>query len=210
MPIHFNIFPLFPQTASISHLNTVDSKKIIKILKKLKWQKTDFSEYYDILGANYVTNNYHILENFPGLEEIFNEHVSLHIKRILKLNTNFKICSAWATRTQPNGFSRLHYHTNSWLSAIYYPEGDPNFKVNFFDYKTEWFKDNPTEYNSFNESAKQFTATKNMLIIFPSSLRHQILPNKSKKDRFSIAFNVMPDGAFNFPSDSQLNITVNK
>ena len=209
MPLHFDIFPLFPQTLSISHLNTVNSKHVLKILKKLPWQKTDFSEYYDVLGGNYVTTNYHILKNFPGLEDIFIEHIDLHIKRILKYRTSFKICSSWGTMTEPNGFSRLHYHTNSWLSAIYYPEGDPNFKVSFGDYKTDWFKDEPIEYNTFNEAAKNFTVTKNMLILFPSSLRHQILPNKSKKNRYSIAFNIMPNGEFNYPSDSQLNLTIN-
>ena len=68
MPLHFDIFPLFPQTLSISHLNTVNSKHVLKILKKLPWQKTDFSEYYDVLGGNYVTTNYHILKNFHQLE----------------------------------------------------------------------------------------------------------------------------------------------
>ena len=48
-----------------------------------------------------------------------------------------------------------------------------------------------------------------MLIIFPSSMRHQILPNKSKKDRYSIAFNIMPKGKFNYPGDSQIDLSIN-
>lgn len=75
----------------------------------------------------------------------------------------------------------MHNHSNSWLSGIYYPEGDKDFKILFLDSNTEWFKDIPIEYNVYNEAAREFTINENMLIIFPSSMRHQILPNASKK-----------------------------
>ena len=84
-----------------------------------------------------------------------------------------------------------------------------NFKILFLDSNTEWFKDIPMEYNLYNEAAREFTINKNMLIIFPSSMRHQILPNASKKDRYSIAFNIMPQGKLNYPGDSQIDLTIN-
>jgi len=210
MSLHFEIFPLFPQTASISHTNKVDNKKIIKELKKLKWKETDYSKKFKMKGKNFVTESFDILSKFKGLEEIFIEHLDLHIKNILKYETGYKIFTCWGTMTEPGGSSRLHYHSNSWLSGIYYPEGDPDFKVNFYDSKTEWFADIPEKYNTFNESVKEFAVNENMLIIFPSSLRHQIAPNNSKKNRYSIAFNLMPNGAYNYTSDSQLNLTINK
>jgi uncharacterized protein (TIGR02466 family) len=209
MPIQFSIFPLFPQTVSVSHLEAVDPTKIIKILKKLDWMKTDFSKEYPMNGNNYVTCSFNILHNFKGLEQMFSEHVSLYIKNVLKYETDFKIYTCWSTKTEPDAYSRLHNHSNSWLSGIYYPEGNKDFKVSFIDSKTEWFKDRPIEYNTYNETVKEFTANKNMLIIFPSSIRHQILPNKSKKDRYSIAFNIMPRGKFNYPGDSQIDLSIN-
>lgn len=209
MSLHFQIFPLFPQTVSISHLTEVDSKKTMNILKKLEWMKTDFSKQFPMKGQNYVTCSFNILSNFKGLEEMFNEHVSLYIKNVLKYETQFKIFTCWATKTEPESYSRLHNHSNSWLSGVYYPEGDKDFKISFMDSKTEWFMDRPIEYNTYNESSKEFTANKNMLIIFPSYLRHQILPNKSKKDRYSIAFNIMPVGQINYPGDSQIDLNIN-
>jgi len=210
MSIHFNIFPLFPQTISISNVNNVDNKKIIKELKKLKWNKTDYSKDFKMQGDNFVSDSFNILPKLKGLEEIFMEHLDLHIKNILRYGTGYKIFTCWGTMTEPGASSRLHYHSNSWLSGIYYPVGDPDFKVSFHDSRTEWFADIPEKYNTFNESYKEFTAKEGMLIIFPSSLRHQICPNNSKKIRYSIAFNVMPNGKFNYTSDSQLNITVDR
>ena len=209
MSFQFNIFPLFPQTISISHLSEVNSKKIIRTLKKLKWNETNFSKQYPMKGSTYVTSSFNILSEFKDVEKTLIEHADLYIKTILKYQFKFKISTSWGTLTNPNAYSAVHNHSNSWLSGIYYPEGDKDFKILFLDSNTEWFKDIPIEYNVYNEAAREFTINENMLIIFPSSMRHQILPNASKKDRYSIAFNIMPQGKLNYPGDSQIDLTIN-
>ena len=34
------------------------------------------------------------------------------------------------------------------------------------------------------------------IILFPSFLNHKVMPNETNKDRYSIAFNIIPKGEF--------------
>ena len=45
-----------------------------------------------------------------------------------------------------------------------------------------------------------------MLVIFPSILAHEILTNTSKKIRYSLALNVIPQGRIYEDTDSELII----
>ena len=64
--------------------------------------------------------------------------------------------------------------------------------------------DNITEFSS-NEVAH--TPSMGQVVFFPSYLTHQISKNRSEEDRFSIAFNILPNGIFGL-HDSTANISV--
>ena len=56
-------------------------------------------------------------------------------------------------------------------------------------------------------SAKEITfdTSDNLLIIFPSYLRHRVMPNNSKETRYSLAFNIFPKGKI---SNDDTEITI--
>ena len=124
----------------------------------------------------------------------------------MKQDTRFKITGSWATKTEPKAHSNMHQHANSWLSAVYYPEGDKSFKIRFHSPKPQLWLDHCKEYNIYNSSNYDLTVEENMLVIFPSVLSHEILTNQSKKTRYSIALNVIPQGTLARGSDSELTI----
>jgi uncharacterized protein (TIGR02466 family) len=105
-------------------------------------------------------------------------------------NINYRIFSSWLTKAEPKTFSDAHSHTNSWLSGVYYPKGDPGFGIKFFYDNSLPFYTQPTEYNMYNSTEWSEFPEDNHLILFFSQLRHKIMPNKSTKDRFSLAFNI--------------------
>ena len=47
----------------------------------------------------------------------------------------------------------------------------------------------------------------NCLVLFFSNMRHNILPNNSKEGRYSLAFNVLPNGSFG-TEDSFLKLNI--
>ena len=142
-----------------------------------------------------ITTDLNILKKYRELNREINKAIDLTLKEILKLkNINYRICTSWLTKTKPRSFSASHIHTNVWLSGIYYPKSDPGFSIKFFNDDMTQFLTIPTEYNIFNSREGVIIPEDNFLILFFSQLRHKIMPNQSKKDRFSLSFNLLPKG----------------
>ena len=167
----------------------------------LKFKEEKFKPISD--ASSLVSKDLNILKKYRELNKEINKAVDATLQEILMLkNINYRIFSSWLTKVEPKGYGDSHRHSNSWLSGIYYPKGDPGFSVKFFlDNKSQFFTD-PIEYNIFNSSHWTVPAEDNLLILFFSQLRHQIMPNKSTEDRFSLAFNLLPKGEFG-KSDSR-------
>ena len=161
----------------------------------LKFKEEKFKPVPNV--PSLISENFNILKKYKELNKEVNKAVDATLKDILMLkNTNYRIFSSWLTKIEPKGFGEPHRHSNSWLSGIYYPKGNPGFSVKFFiDNKSQFFTD-PIEYNIFNSSHWIVPAEDNLLILFFSQLSHQIMPNHSKEDRFSLAFNLLPQGEF--------------
>ena len=154
-------------------------------------------EFKSTEAQSFIGKDINILKKYSELNKEINEAVKETIKKILRLeNTNYRIFSSWLTKTKPQAFSNSHFHTNSWLSGIYYPKHDPGFCVKFFFDNRAQFFTRPIEMNIYNSNECTIVPADNLLILFFSQLRHKIMPNLSKKDRFSLSFNLLPKGEF--------------
>ncbi|ADO99128.1 2OG-Fe(II) oxygenase [Prochlorococcus phage Syn1] len=114
--------------------------------------------------------------------------------------------SSWGTMTPPGGMSNRHSHCNSFWSGVLYLSDDTS-PILFHREKYATIVcdvDAITEYSS-NEVAH--TPSMGQLVFFPSHLTHQVSRNKSNEDRFSIAFNILPNGRFGL-HDSTAEISV--
>jgi uncharacterized protein (TIGR02466 family) len=148
-------------------------------------------------GSSLISENLHILKKYKELNKEINKAIDATIKEILMLkNINYRIFTSWLTKAKPEDFSVSHSHNNSWLSGVYYPVGDPGFSIKFFYDNRSHFYTRPTEYNIYNSGDWVITPKDNFLVLFFSQLRHKIMPNLSKKNRFSLAFNLLPKGEF--------------
>ena len=148
-----------------------------------------------------IGEDFNVLKKYKKLNTEIKKAVDATLKeRLMLRNVNYRIFSSWLTKVEPKGlrqvFGGMHNHSNSWLSGIYYPKGDPGFSVKFYyDNKAAFFTP-PTQPNIFNSTEWNITPADNFLILFFSQLRHRVMPNKSEKDRFSLAFNLLPKGTF--------------
>ena len=159
---------------------------------KFKKEKFKLAE-----GSALISQDLNVLKKYKNLNKEINKAVDATLKDILMLkNINYRIFSSWLTKVGPKTSSYSHNHANSWLSGIYYPKGDPGFSVRFFYDDTRPFYTPPTEYNIYNSKAWTIFPEDNHLILFFSQLRHKVMPNQSTKDRFSLAFNILPKGQF--------------
>jgi len=163
----------------------------------LKFNKEKFKPIEWVGTSSFMSEDLDILKKYETLEKEIRKAVDTTLKEILMLkNINYRIFSSWINKAEPNTFSNSHNHTNSWLSGIYYPKGDPGFSIKFlYDNRTQFYTP-PTEYNMYNSTEWNEFPEDNHLILFFSQLRHKIMPNTSNKDRFSLAFNILPKGQF--------------
>jgi|TARA_R100001530_G_scaffold112812_1_gene79774 uncharacterized protein (TIGR02466 family) len=185
---HLSTIPICSNTLFIYRLD-------IKNDLTLKFKNEKFTSLEG--GSHVISQNLNILKKYKNLNKEINRAIDATLEESLMLkNIKYRIFSSWLTKSEPETFSESHSHSNSWLSGIYYPKGDPGFGVKFFNDITTQFATTPTEYNIYNSAAWTIIPEDNYLILFFSQLRHKIMPNKSTKDRFSLAFNILPKGQF--------------
>jgi uncharacterized protein (TIGR02466 family) len=171
----------------------VDNVSILNFLKNIEYTSINGDEVID----TYISKNLQLFKNLPDLELEINKCFAHVINEILMFDSKFRICNSWASKCPPEGFSASHIHTNTWLTGVYYPMGNPGHQIRLYNDKRPLFQDrDPREYNVFNSHAYTFQAKTNNVLIFHSTMRHKILRNTSDIDRYSIAFNIIPKGDF--------------
>ena len=192
---HLSTIPVCSNALFIYKLDIKDD--LVSRFKKEKFKPIVPKPHTDSL----IGEDLNILKKYKKLNTEIKKAVDTTLKEILMLrNVNYRIFSSWLTKTEPKDltqvFGGMHNHSNSWLSGIYYPKGDPGFSVKFYLPSKGQFFTQPIEWNMFNARSWVITAEDNLLVLFFSQLDHQIMPNESTEERFSLAFNLIPKGKF--------------
>ena len=149
--------------------------------------------------------------NLEGIERIKNE-ISKHIKQYIELiinpledDTEFLITQSWVNIIN-EGFHHKHRHQNSILSGVYYVNTYENCgNIKFHDFSTTRNQFKIAEYNKLNSPEFFIEPVNDKIILFPAEVYHQVAKNNSNKDRYSIAFNIIPTGEIG-EADSKLII----
>jgi len=196
------IEPIFPQAVIGLNKLKVDYNKVLKYIENIEFERTNPSIQKE--AEVYISKNHNILENISDLKNQICNSVKNYLNNIMKLKMDFQFTTSWVTKTFSNGYSQEHKHPNSFLSGVYYPIGNENFKIKFHKEKNIWGTEQ-IEINDLNADWYNFNITENsVLILFPSNLRHSIEKNLSDKIRYSIAFNTLPLGEMG-TGDSKIN-----
>lgn len=164
-----------------------------------------FNTSFNRMINGWMSDNYYILEDDICLDlknEII-KNINLYVRDVLKINPEieFYITNSWVVKHEPNDWSQSHSHKNSILSGVLYLqttedtgnlvlEKEDNF-VNLFPLAI-----NPTftEWNIFNTEEWSIQPKNNMLVLFPSHVKHYVTPNTTNNIRYSLAFNVFLRG----------------
>jgi uncharacterized protein (TIGR02466 family) len=199
----FNTFDIFPVTLYQTNIpkNDVWEHRVIHN----DWQRMGSDDCSITVSRNlFEYEEHNTKDELNTLKNLILNHVHKFAYEHYQISreTKFKISSSWGVKLEPGEFvSRYHYHSNSFLSAVYYfnriencggiqfernPHLNPVVIPGFeFDYETE---------NNYNAGVVNFEPNTGDLIIFPSHLHHKVLPNLSKRDRYSLACNIQPVG----------------
>jgi len=181
-----NLFPTGIYKSKVNYTLSVKEKKCIENLQFNQGSNDTFSDY-----------NYFFLNNpvFSKLKKQLQVHLNTYTKDVFKYDCEVYISSSWLNLNPPGTGHHLHNHTNSVFSGVYYitlPSGSPF--LNFHSPINHMFFFNPTEYNDYNSNCVTLHLEEKDVVIFPSTLYHEVLKNNTSQNRLSIAFNTFVRG----------------
>lgn len=99
--------------------------------------------------------------------------------------------NAWFNINGKGDYNLLHNHHGSIISGVYYPFAEKdmgNIEFHRAD-DMQYYMPTLQKYNQFTSEKAVYKPETGLLLLFPSWLKHQVLPNKSNKERISLAFN---------------------
>ncbi len=202
---NFSVYPIFSSPLAVTFL---DTKETLKSLKKVDF-KSASGEYLEEQSTSEISKTLYLLNSKEFLDlkmeilQRFNEYKNNYL---MLPNTEFQMTTSWGVKVKKGAYSQLHSHTNALMSGVLYLNGDSNTGNIEFDTPIyEQIAVYPSEFNIFNSKTWSVAPQKNLLLFFPSYLRHRIKKNKSNEDRYSIAFNFIPYGTYG-KSDSEVSL----
>jgi len=156
-------------------------------------------EFYDPPN---ITGDYHGETNISSRREFFwlNEQLSFHVKKYLEgININHDDLSIFVQKSWPvvclkdDGQVYKHFHKNSCISAVFYlqlDESDCGGNLIFYPPSNYTHLLIPVSYELQDFYYSTHKPLTNQLIIFPSSLEHEVTKYTGDIKRYSISFDI--------------------
>lgn len=130
-----------------------------------------------------------------GLRRFIDDHIRLFKANLLRIreDNEIYITQSWVTCSHPGDYHPKHRHPNSVISGVLYldDETDDGQTPIRFHRTLDLFPVDLAydELNEFNASSREFDPERGMLVLFPSSLEHDVEKNRSQHRRRSLSFN---------------------
>jgi uncharacterized protein (TIGR02466 family) len=200
---------LFPTTIGITNVD-IDFEAI---LNSQSWEWSNPTDR-PVDQSSQRSQSTNVLQDFPEVKQAISEAIGQYCHDVLRVDgRSLTITTSWLTKAEPGIGSARHFHTNSYLSAVWYPA--TSSPIRFFAANgTAQLTDchyislgEPIEYNLTNGTVFDLSPEPNRLVIFPSMFEHQIMPNTTSETRYSLAVNTFPVGAFG-QGDSALVVPI--
>ena len=187
-----NVTPLFPIAIGMD-----------KLPKELSEDQYNFliSQCMRDNTGNKASINAYLLE-CEELAELHNDLLDI-VRKYFKAvyapadDVDVYITQSWVNSTEPGKFHHVHTHSNSFLSGVFYVHSEAeNDKIMFHKPGSDGLAIflEPTEWNSYNSKTWWYPVATGDVILFPSSLKHEVPTTQSSSNRISLAFNVFLKG----------------
>lgn len=208
-----DILELFPTPVMIVNIKEEIKQLEIFNIKKLSLDKKNLITNGN--NGNFFHKNVDILKTHipnSNLEKTLRKYIDVFLKDIwLEKEAELAITSSWLNINPKNTMHHEHTHTNSILSGVLYLNTDEK-SGDFVMYNSKAYSRQVSSFafgsNKFVEKWKNYCPKKYDLVIFPSDLKHSVLPNASNSDRMSLSFNTFYNGEiFMNPKNAVTSLT---
>jgi len=171
-------------------------QKMVEYVRMFHEKRKCENQYPNVLG-DYLGDS-----NISNEKEFFwlNDQISLHTIEYLKgINADSSCVSLFAQKSWPvvcpkeGGAVYKHKHKNSCLSAVFYiqvEESNDTGNLIFYPPSDYHHLSIPIRYNLEDFYLSKHKVITNKLIIFPSSLEHEVSHYSGNSDRYSVSYDI--------------------
>ena len=173
--------------------------------------KTEVSFIRNSYQGDFHKNcEYRVLEKYPRIKKILLNKFKQVAKENFGYTNDFIISTSWITKMEKKGdIVQSHCHKNSFYSGVYYFDEYEDNEGGVLEIMTPLFNHfdfnvMPADWNLYTGRSMKFSPKKNLLILFPRYLFHQVLSYEGTSIRKALAFNIVPIGFYG-DGDSAVN-----
>ena len=153
---------------------------------------------YNNMG-NITSLNKYVLDGpeLKDLKEFVQKTIDNYINAVYvpKKPVKLAITQSWLNYTKEGEYHHTHEHPNSFVSGCIYFDADYEHDKIYFHKKGYQQIKLPTEnFNLWNSDSWFFPVATGDIMMFPSSLTHQVETKRGTNRRVSLAFNTFPVG----------------
>jgi hypothetical protein len=165
---------------------------------ELNFVEDHSSKTYQNQGNTTSLNNY-ILEEpeLKELKEFCLNYINGYIKEVYRPKYNVKpyITQSWLNWTKPGEYHHTHEHPNSFISGVLYinaKKDEDKIKFHKSGYQQLYLETD--DFTLLNSKTWWFNVKTGNIVLFPSSLTHNVESVTSDETRISLAFNTFLKG----------------
>ena len=188
------VHSLFPEPVYVSTIGRALTKTELKTINKYK-KETHKND------GNITSNDNYVLENktLKNLKEDLQKRVIDYFDKVVCTSNSIipYITQSWINYTETNQFHHRHFHSNSYVSGVFYIDAQKEVDSITFYRPGEIQKTivlSVAQYNQFNSTNWGCSIQTGDVVLFPSSLHHGVQKKKGNNIRISLSFNVFFKG----------------
>jgi uncharacterized protein (TIGR02466 family) len=152
-------------------------------------------------AGNVTSNNNYILNEpeMADLNKFVTKQLNEYVKQVYKPKYSAEafVTQSWLNWTKKGEFHHKHNHSNSFISGVLYISTDSTKdKIQFYKPEYTQLQLATDTYDIFNSHSWWFNVVTGGIVLFPSSLTHEVANVVADDTRVSLAFNSFIKGTF--------------
>ena len=184
------LYPLFPTPV---YRNNIGNDY------EVSFSDSDLTSFEYSPGQQTKDENYLLKRKNRVLRNKIESEIEVYLRQYLRLSKDvfLKHQCSWVLLHKKGDYSPEHFHSNSWLSGIYYHRVNPKSgRLRIIASRPySWScsqmcpKDKIEEFNVLNSLIQNFLPLPGDIFLFPSHVNHDSEMNSSDQDRICVVFN---------------------
>lgn len=204
-----NVAQIFPKLIGIVQFEQ-DLSEVNKMLEAVP-SRGSISEKYDKEWGTWSEDTYVLNQpQFADFKKLLVDKANEYFENVLCYQpSDLQMTQSWVNVKSPGQHHWPHKHPNSIISGTYYWQDDIVPLVFSDDSESNFhIEHDHTKLEQFDIAQKlmNFEVRSNTLVLFESNMLHGVGPNKTDRDRYSLAFNMFPSKLGNREVLSELNL----